>query len=309
MRLVFLGVVVTKSFIDFYFSVIITHYKLKNRPFYDTITVKVGEKMTDYKEIGNARKILKFLKADIPVACYDTIDSTNNHAKRYCEKHKDNSLGTPMLFVAEHQSAGRGRLGRNFYSPSDTGLYMSLYINTDESFSDIVCMTTATAVCVCEALESLCDIKPLIKWVNDIYIDNKKVCGILCEAVTNPVTSTINGIIIGIGININTTDFPDDIKDIAVSLNKDIDKMKLCALITDNILEMYNNISDRSFIEEYKSRSMVLGREITYTENGVTKTAKATDIDKNGGLVIFDKNTEKTLSSGEISVRLNRNEI
>ncbi len=260
--------------------------------------------MAQYTDIQNAREIFEYLKADIPVFYYDTIDSTNNEAKRFYEKHKIDGIDTPTLFVADHQSKGKGRLGRSFYSPSHTGLYMSLMIKADSGVENAVCLTTATAVCVTDALEKLCDIKPKIKWVNDIYVDDKKVCGILCEALTNPDTQKIDAVIIGIGINIETKDFPKEIQNIATSVGQAINRNELCAKITDNIINMTKTIEDRKFIETYKQHSLVLGKEITYIENGVEKSAIATDIDINGGLIIQTESREKVLSTGEISVRL-----
>lgn len=248
----------------------------------------------------SAENISSYLNHKADIYYFDTIDSTNSEAKRNSHKIAD----TPLLYVADQQSAGRGRLGRTFYSPSDTGLYMSLMLKADTQTQDIVCMTTAVAVCVCEALEELCNIKPMIKWVNDIYIDNKKVCGILCEAVTDPLGFKINGIIIGIGINIRTTDFPIELKDTATSLGQAINRNHLCALITDKIIESYKTISTRCFIDKYKERSLVLNKHINYIENNEQKTATAIDIDSNGGLVIETENSIKTLSTGEITVRL-----
>ncbi len=251
--------------------------------------------------ILSAENLKSYLKNDIETQCYDTIDSTNTEAKRIAE-HRTTS--TPLLVVANHQSAGRGRLGRAFYSPNDTGLYMSLLVKPSENTNDIVCMTTATAVCVTRALESLCDIKPQIKWVNDIYLGGKKVCGILCEAVTNEKTSKIDYVVIGIGINVSTTDFPTEISNIATSIGQEINRNELCAKITDNLIDMMSTIADRSFIDEYKAHSLVLQKEITYTQNGETKTATAIDIDNNGGLVIKTAGGVETLSTGEISVRV-----
>lgn len=255
--------------------------------------------------LKNAQEVLKYLKSEVSIIPFETTDSTNTQAKLYCGQFKDEGISSPVMFIANHQNGGKGRLGRSFYSPADSGLYMSLLINAQEIESDIVCITTATAVCVANAIQALCNITPKIKWVNDIYIEDKKVCGILCEAVTNPETMKIEYIIIGIGVNVSTESFPNDIKDIATSLPVKVNKNKLCAYITDNIIEELSKISDRSFIEKYKERCMVLGREITYIENDETKKATAIDIDKNGGLVIKTKNEEiKTLSTGEITVRM-----
>lgn len=258
--------------------------------------------MEQFTDIENVQEIFKYLKADIPVYYYDTINSTNARAKLFCESHQNTDID--VLFVANHQSEGRGRLGRSFYSPSDSGLYMSLVTTPPKDTSDMVCLTTAAAVCVTRALEELCNIKPQIKWVNDIYIDNKKVCGILCEAVTNDKTNAIDYVIIGIGVNISTTDFPKEISDIATSIGQDINRNELCAKITDNLINMKSAIANRSFINEYKAHSLVLGKEITYTENGKTKSATAIDIDQNGGLIIKTADGIKTLSTGEITVRV-----
>ncbi len=254
--------------------------------------------------LENAKEILKYLKSDVSVIPFETTDSTNTQAKLYCGQFKDEGISSPVLFVAQHQNSGKGRLGRSFFSPADSGLYMSLLIKADNIANDIVCVTTATALCVADAIKNLCSIEPKIKWVNDIYIDNKKVCGILTEAVTNPDTMKIEYLVIGIGVNIGITKFPDDIKDIATSLPLKTNKNKLCAYITDNIVGELSHIGDRSFIERYKELSLVLNKEITYIENDITKTATAIDIDSNGGLVIKDETQTKTLSTGEITVRL-----
>ncbi len=254
--------------------------------------------------LQNAKEILKHLKSDVSIIPFETTDSTNTQAKLYCGQFKDEGITSPVLFVAQHQNGGKGRLGRSFFSPADSGLYMSLLIKADELENDIVCVTTATAVCVADAIKKLCSIQPKIKWVNDIYIDNKKVCGILTEAVTNPDTMKIEYLVIGIGVNIGVTKFPDDIKDIATSLSAKTDKNKLCAYITDNIVQELSRISERSFIEKYKELCFVLNKEITYTENDIKRTATAIDIDNNGGLIIKTEEGAKTLSTGEITVRL-----
>lgn len=261
---------------------------------------KHSDKNTQKNYTLSAMNIKSHLKNDVTIHYYDTIDSTNKQAK----EHSSLDSPTPALFVANHQTNGRGRLSRSFYSPADTGLYMSLLLKATSDTSDVVCMTTATAVCVVNALKEICSVPPKIKWVNDIYLGNKKVCGILCEAVTDPKTSSIQCIVIGIGINVSTTDFPDDLSDVATSIGQAIDKNLLCAKITDNVIEMQKQIADRRFIDEYKKLSLVLNKEITYTENNVTKTATAIDVDKNGGLVIKTNDGVKTLSTGEITVRL-----
>ncbi len=248
----------------------------------------------------SSKGISAYLENDVVVNCFEVIDSTNNEAKKNAH-----TLLSPTLFVANEQTAGRGRLGRSFFSPVNTGLYMSLYIPCDSDTSDIVCMTTATAVCVTDALLELYSIDSKIKWVNDVYLNDKKICGILCEAVNNQKTNAVCGIIIGIGINLSTTDFPQELSSIAGAVGVTADRNELCAKITDNIINTHKNIKAREFIKVYKERCMVLGKEIAYTKDGETKTATAIDIDRNGALVIKSGDKTQTLSTGEITVRLN----
>ena len=141
---------------------------------------------------------------------YEITDSTNQRAKEYIKTHEFDR----MLFVANEQTAGRGRLGKSFFSPKDTGIYMSFAFKSDRPLCDIVHITTASAVAVARAIEEHTTYRTAIKWVNDIYINDKKVCGILCE-------STGGYIIIGVGVNVTTSDFPDDISDVADSLRTD----------------------------------------------------------------------------------------
>ena len=119
-----------------------------------------------------------------------SVDSTNNEAKRMTA----NGFRENALIVANEQTKGRGRLGREFYSPKNTGIYMSFLLSTDVKISDAVQITTATAVAVVRAIESLTDLRPMIKWVNDVYLGNKKVCGILTEAVTDFETGLVKAI-------------------------------------------------------------------------------------------------------------------
>lgn len=232
----------------------------------------------------------------VEVFVFDEIDSTNSEAKRRAA----DGASLPMLILAEGQSAGRGRLGRSFYSPEGTGLYMSLAYKVKGEMADAVTITSAAAVAVSLSLEEACNIDCGIKWVNDIYARDRKVCGILAEAVSCGNESVI---VVGVGINCTTDIFPEDIRDRAGSVGK-VDRSLLAADIAKRILSYAENIADRGWHGEYKKRSMVLGREISYTEGEVTKKATAIDVDQNGGLVIQENGETKTLFTGEITVRL-----
>lgn len=246
------------------------------------------------------------------IVIYDEIDSTNNAAKRYAAENSRSRV-FDRVFAAVTQTAGRGRLGRSFYSPPNSGLYISFLLHPNVTAESAVVLTTAASVCVCEAIESVTGAETRIKWVNDIYLGDKKVCGILTEAVTDFESGGVESVIIGIGVNISTEDFPDDVKAVAGSIggtDKDI-RSRLAAeiingvdrLICDEIIERGNY----GYIEKYKERSMVLGKKISIVNTG--ETAYVKDIDDRGGLVVETEDGERTLSSGEISIRLEQTKI
>jgi BirA family biotin operon repressor/biotin-[acetyl-CoA-carboxylase] ligase len=247
------------------------------------------------------KKLLNRNNRDIDVLVYESIDSTNNEAKRLFKNGNGN-----MLICSKMQTAGRGRSGKNFYSPDKTGVYMSVVIRRKMPLTLAAKATTAAAVAVCEAIEALTDKKPQIKWVNDIFLENKKICGILTEAVASENKKNADGLIIGIGINVSTDSFPDELKGIAGSLNeKGIDKNLLVSFICDRVIEYSECLEKTDCIAKYKERCFILGKEISYMKSGENFTATAVDIDANGGLVVKDKNGEvQTLQSGEISIKI-----
>lgn len=233
------------------------------------------------------KNVGKYLKNQIPVFTYDVTDSTNVRAKEYirsghCER---------ALFVANAQTSGRGRLGRTFYSPADSGIYMTYAYKTDAPLCDAVRVTTATAVTVAEAIGD----SARIKWVNDIYVGGKKVCGILTEAVHFGGSLYV---VIGIGINVTTADFPDELQGIAGSIGK-ADRARLCADICDGLYD----IDKKEYIDSYRKRLLWRGEQIVYTENNGCHIAVLLDVDEDGHLIVVENGNKKTLRSGEISVR------
>lgn len=230
--------------------------------------------------------IEKHLKAKIPVTVLDITDSTNKQARGLLQRR--------AVVVANGQTEGRGRLGRSFYSPKDTGIYMSYVFETDCELCDTVRITTAAAVAVARALER--DVK--IKWVNDIYLGGKKVCGILTESVCRDGRPT--HIIIGIGINITTEHFPDGIDAASVG---DIDKDMLVAKICDNLGALADNIASADYLDYYRAHLLWLGEPIEYTENGTSHLAVIEGVDDLGGLIVRQNGKTKTLRSGEITLR------
>ena len=240
----------------------------------------------------------------LAVYLHRTIDSTNNEAKRLIAEGK----GGLTLIAAEEQTAGRGRQGKSFYSPGHTGIYMTLSAPTDLPLADAVSLTSAAAVAVWQAIKDTTGIATEIKWVNDIYLGGKKIAGILTEAISDLEAGVTRHVIIGVGVNVSTTDFPTEIADIAASLGKDgINRNRMIAAIVDRLLDVLAHPSDTAYLSLYRKHSMVIGQEITYVENGVSHGARALDIDDFGGLVIERADgVQSTLRSGEISVRLKK---
>ena len=240
---------------------------------------------------------------------YQEIDSTNEEAKRLA------AAGAPhgTLVAANAQTAGKGRRGRSFYSPSDTGVYFSIIFRPQLDISDSILITTAASVAVCRAVKDVCGIECGIKWVNDIYIGPHKVCGILTEAVADMETGTISSIICGIGINVRTEAFPEEVGSRAGAIYagrqaKGI-RNELTAAVYTQLMRIYEQLPDRAFLTEYRQRSNVIGKRIRYTDRGIWKEALAVGIDEDGGLVIqSDDEGRLHLHTGEITVRVREDE-
>ena len=259
-----------------------------------------GYKLIDDRNLVSAQSIKKHLKSDIDVLYYPSVDSTNN----LCKKLLADGRKGCFLVVANEQTAGRGRQGKSFYSPADTGIYFSLVTRPNLPLQNAVTATTAAAVCVCKAIETLTDKKPEIKWVNDVFVDGGKICGILTEAITNFEENIVESVIVGIGINVNTSEFPVELTE-AGCLNANVNRSELVAKICDELMSVADG-DCKGFIDYYRHHSMVLGREIRFIQNGVVTSATAIAIDETGGLEVELKDKSRTvLRSGEISLRFN----
>lgn len=231
-------------------------------------------------------------------AVFDSIDSTNTEAKRKVLCGRD----SPFLVIADSQTAGRGRMGRSFYSPSRTGLYMSLAIEITGGLSETVGITSAAAVSVFRAIRRVCGIETGIKWVNDIYLDGKKICGILAESF---VEKDRLFAIVGIGVNLTTDSFPEDIRSTAASLDTDLSlKGALAAEICKELLTVIPEIKKREFMNDYRKYSVVLGKKVIFNENGTSYRGFAESISDDGALtVLLESGERRALASGEISLR------
>lgn len=280
--------------------------QIKEKGYVITSVTNKGYRLSSENDILSEEKIKKYLNnplADnIDIYIYDKVDSTNNEAKRMVA----NGYRNFALVIANEQTHGRGRLGREFFSPKNTGIYMSFIFHPNTDISNAVSVTTATSVAVVRAIEKLTDIKPQIKWVNDVYMNNKKICGILTEAVTDFESGITQSVIVGIGINITTESFPEAIADTATSISfNGLMRNRLIAAVADEMSEICKNIGNYSYINDYKSHSMIIGKRINYYKNNEKFSGIAVDIDNEGGLIVSNDNNQiEILQSGEITVRL-----
>lgn len=265
-----------------------------------------GEKMTGlHNEENKIRSMLNHSAADVELQLIPETTSTNDEMKKAAR----NGRKEISVLVAKKQTMGKGRKGRSFYSPADTGCYISFLLRPDFSAEECTLLTTMAAAVTATAIENVTGISTQIKWINDIYIDGRKVAGILTEGAVSPKGDTMDWAVVGIGINLAPPEngFPDEISDIAACVlseyNEDV-KHQLIAEIINLFTKQYRTLPEKSFLKEYKKRIIWLGEKITVHEGDSTFDAVALDIDSMGRLTVKtpDK-AEKTLYGGEITIR------
>lgn len=213
---------------------------------------------------------------------------------------------TQGLFIADEQTQGHGRFGRSFFSPSGQ-IYMSLLLSPNQNFQELPQYTILSAVAVASAIDQLVGEQTAIKWVNDIFIREKKVCGILTEAISDFETQRISHVIIGIGINffIAQEQFPEELRQKVTALFHEqptITRNELIRLIWQNFFELCIALPDRQYLDYYRQKSFVLNQQVTFSQNGEKITGIAQAITDKGELVVQAKNQVFCLSSGEISL-------
>ena len=245
------------------------------------------------------RALLPECLKSLPIVIYDSTDSTNTRAKALALEGAEH--GTAVC--AESQTAGRGRQGKSFFSPGGTGLYMSLVLRPgDASGRDVQMATVLAAVAVCRAIEAEAGVSPKIKWVNDLYLGGRKVCGILAEAVAS--AGGIDSVILGVGVNCTTESFPGELQGIAGSLgNEGLSRNALAAKIVGNILSLWERAASPEIMEEYRARSLMQGKTVSYMREGAWRTGVVTDINNEGNLAVSEGGVIRVLRSGEVSVK------
>ncbi len=234
------------------------------------------------------------------------IDSTNRYLKALA------ASGAPegAVVIANKQSAGRGRLGRSFFSPEEKGIYMSILLRPEIALERAVLITSMAAVAVARAVETVSNLPAQIKWVNDIFLNRKKVCGILTEAGISAETGSLEYAVLGIGVNVGTMEFPEELRDIATSVSNECGFAVEKDMLVDEILKelelWYPTLWDGGFLKESKERSILLGKKIRVLNapagDGFYE-ARAGDLGELGHLIIERDGRREVLNSGEVSIR------
>lgn len=271
---------------------------LKGEGYHIEAVPNKGYILLENSDVLSSEGIACYLNEKIDIYTYKSIDSTNTQMKKLAIDGGNDHC----VIVAEEQSAGRGRFGRSFYSPAKKGIYMSVLLKRQEMIQDATFITIQTAVAINRAIKKLYDLETEIKWVNDLYYHGKKICGILTEAISDFESGMIEAIIIGIGINVSTKEFPDELQDKAASLN--LDKANRNQFIAEILKQLFKIIDEdfKQILAEYKNLSCVLNKDIELTLKGQLYMGVVKDINDFGNLVVECDNQELILSSGEVSI-------
>ena len=252
-------------------------------------------------------ELLKMLVKGVDLTILDTCTSTNEIAREKAVS------GAPEFttIIANEQSAGRGRMGRSFFSPGNTGLYLSMILRPHIKADKALEITTAAAVAAARVIGRATDTDVKIKWVNDIYSDMKKVCGILTEASVDAESGYLDYAVLGIGVNLFMPDggFPEQIRDIASSVYKSgydtNTKAKFTAALINELMGIYPDIGGNRFVDEYKSLSLMPGRDIYILSGDEKIPAKALSIGNDYSLsVMLADGSIRSLSSGDVSIKV-----
>lgn len=248
--------------------------------------------------------LLGDLSNKLSIFIYNSTDSTNTRAK-------EAALGESVryaVFMANGQTAGRGRMGRSFVSDENKGLYLSILVKDGNKVQNALGVTTYMAVIASRAIEAHANISTGIKWVNDIYCHEKKLAGILTEGKMNPTNGRMDYYVCGIGINLMKQSFPDEIKDIATTVEDEcgakVDVNALAVAIISEFFSGLDKLTDKSITDEYINRSILLGKEVTVIKPTGEYAATVTGITDRCELVLkLESGDEEILSTGEVSVR------
>lgn len=275
--------------------------KLKENGYQILTSTKKGYCLTNENDVIFTEDIKKNIHSFYQnIEYFDEVTSTN-------DLFKINQYQEGDIIIADSQSNGKGRNGKSFYSPKQKGIYISFLLKPDLTVYDSLKVTACCAVAVVKAIKKNYSLEPTIKWVNDIMLDDKKVCGILCEASLEMNTGKLDQMIVGVGINVHPFEMIDDLKDIATSLENHSDtfvsRQKIIIDFLNEFYDDYHNLSSLSFLNDYRKYSYVLHQHITVHENNSSYPAFVSSINDDASLTIKYGDEERILQSGEISIR------
>ena len=256
-------------------------------------------------------KIIKNLRESCPwqgsLLWFDSIESTNTHARELARQGA--AHGT--VLIADHQTGGRGRLGRSFHSPAGSGVYMSVILRPNCNPQEIMHLTCAAAVAMCNAVETAAGFRPGIKWTNDLVYGQRKIAGVLTELGFDS-HGNVDFAVVGIGINCcqQEADFPPDIRSIAGSLRsvskQAIDRAVVAAAMMDALYRMSESLltGKVDMMRCYRKDCITPGKEISLVRGNEVRHGTAVDIDEDGALIVrFPDGSFETVNSGEVSIR------
>lgn len=265
-----------------------------------------GYRLSGECDILSEQGVKKHLNQDYQITFAPSVGSTNTVLRALAEQ------GAPegTVVIADEQTGGRGRMGRAFYSPAGSGIYLSLLlrpVNADPR--QTVTLTAAAAVALCQAIEAVSEKSPQIKWVNDIFLNGRKICGILSEAAFGLESGAPEYVVVGVGINAYTPEggFPSELAEIAGALwERPVPggKNRLAAEFLNHFWKLYTAGDPAAFLEDYRRRSLVVGKDITVIAGGKETPAHALGIDDNCRLLVrYESGETAALSYGEVRIK------
>lgn len=281
---------------------------LRSRGYPIDAATNKGYCLSPNTDILSAEGIEKYLDGawrNLSLEVLSSTDSTNAMLR----KQADAGAPEGTVLLANCQTKGRGRLGRSFFSPADTGVYLSLLLRPQDCPpQQAVRLTTMAAVAACDAIEAVCGAQAGIKWVNDIFLDGKKVCGILTEASVSLENGSLEYAVLGAGFNVYppAEGFPEELETVAGTLfptPRNDGKNLLAAAFLNRFLPLYHAGDQSDYVRRYREKSIVLGRKILLETSGGREEATVLDIDSQCRLVVqYPDGRIKSLSSGEIRI-------
>ena len=258
---------------------------------------------------GEVRPYLTGRRIGRELRVFDTIDSTNSYLKREAA----NGLPDGTAALADCQTGGRGRLGRSFRSAPGAGVYLSVLLRPQVPPEEAVNLTAYVAVAVCDGIEAAAGVRPQIKWTNDLVLGGRKICGILTEMGIEGESGALQYLVTGIGVNANqrAEDWPEELREIAGSIREatgqPVARGRLAACLLNALDEMYERwqAGDRArYLERYRADCLTVGRAVRILTAGREERGLALAVDDRFGLVVrLEDGTERTVTSGEVSVR------